>query len=220
MNFVPNDDVIRAFAANGSDNSFAVRILPGRPGCDEHLLDSHVLQALSEVAAVDRITISKEITRLGPVRRECLGHLLGCPHSRWMLRHVEVKDSPPVMSKNDEAEQQPERDSRYNEEIACGRAVHVVLEECSPGLRWWPWTSLDHVLGDCGFRHVIAKESKLGLDPRRSPERILQGHTADQPADLGGNFRSAAVPRLPAPVQPKAPAMPADDRVRLDKNER
>jgi len=64
--FVQHDDVIRALTPDRADDPFAVRILPRRPGSDEHLLDAHVLDAVPEVPAVDRITISNQITRSVP----------------------------------------------------------------------------------------------------------------------------------------------------------
>ena len=41
-------------------------------------------------------------------------------------------------------------------------------------------SAADHVLGDRGFRNVVAEKSQLGLDARCTPERILPGHAPDQ----------------------------------------
>ncbi len=97
MFFVPDDDVIRTFPANRSDNSFAVRVLPGRSGRDENFFDSHVSNTLPKMTAVDSITIAQKVARLGSVCRKSLDRLLSRPPSRGMFSHIEVKDSPSAM---------------------------------------------------------------------------------------------------------------------------
>ena len=56
------------------------------------------------------------------------------------------------------------------------------------------------------------------LDPRGTPGGVLAGRALDQLADLHRGPRSAAPvrARLPAPVEPEALAVPADDRFGLD----
>jgi hypothetical protein len=51
-----------------------------------------------------------------------------------------------------------------------------------------------------------------------TPERILPAHPADQIADLPSDGRPTrlAAPNLPGPVEPKAFAVPSDDRRGLD----
>ena len=43
VGFVEDDEVVQAFAANGTDESFAVRVLPGRLGGSGNFLDAQVL---------------------------------------------------------------------------------------------------------------------------------------------------------------------------------
>ena len=112
MIFVPDDDMVRGFSANRSNDPFAERILPRRSGCDYNFLDSHVLDTLSKMVAVDRVANPNNVTRLRSVRRKRVDHLLRCPVCCGMLRHIEVKDSSSAMPENDKAEQKPEVDSR------------------------------------------------------------------------------------------------------------
>jgi hypothetical protein len=71
MAFVQNDDVIKAFAANGADQTLYERVLPGRARCDQHFLDPHVLHGAAEVVPVDAIPVAEQVTRRG-VEREGL----------------------------------------------------------------------------------------------------------------------------------------------------
>jgi hypothetical protein len=52
---IDNDDVIKKLPTNRSDQALDVRILPGRPGCGDHLVDAHVGNALSKTATEDRV---------------------------------------------------------------------------------------------------------------------------------------------------------------------
>jgi len=133
-----------------------------------------------------------------------------------MSRDVEVNDPSPAVPQDDEAVQQPKRDRRHHEEVAGGRAAHVVLEERSPGLGWWSWAAPNHVPRYGRFCDLVAQQAKLGLDPRRSPEWITQGHATDQSPDLGVDHGSAGLPRLPSPVKLESSAVPLHNRRWLD----
>jgi hypothetical protein len=47
--FPEDDHVIEGLSPNGADDPFGVWILPGRPWCDGHFVDPHVLDTLPEV---------------------------------------------------------------------------------------------------------------------------------------------------------------------------
>ena len=60
--------------------------------------------------------------------------LLGGPRCGWMIGHRHVHDPSPVVSQQDEHEEQPERDGWDNEEVGRRDRVGVVREERAPGL--------------------------------------------------------------------------------------
>ena len=62
MSFVEHDHMIETFATNGTDDSFAIRILPRRPGRDQDFVDSQALDAFLEIVAVDTVAIANEKT--------------------------------------------------------------------------------------------------------------------------------------------------------------
>ena len=90
----------------------------------------------------------------------------------------------------------------------------MVTQEGAPSLGGRPG-SLDHVLRDAGLRDLEAKLEQLAMDARRTPEWVGIEDLADQPANVV-IYRSAPWPRPPAPVEPKAGAMPANDGARFD----
>ena len=75
MPFVQHDHVVEALPANAADDPFAIGILPGRPWCNRDFFDSHALDTLGEVVAVDSIAVAdKKSRRL--VEREGINDLL------------------------------------------------------------------------------------------------------------------------------------------------
>lgn len=50
---IQDDDMVETLTTDRTDEAFAIRILPGRARCDEHLLDAHDCDARTECAAVD-----------------------------------------------------------------------------------------------------------------------------------------------------------------------
>jgi hypothetical protein len=105
MGLAENDDVIEALAADGADDPFGERVLPGCPRGNDHLSNPHVGDGPGEALAIDGITISEQISRSGLVR-EGLDDLLGRPDGRSMIGDVEMEEFAPVMPKDDEDEEE------------------------------------------------------------------------------------------------------------------
>ena len=74
----------------------------------------------------------------------------------------------------------------------------------------------DHILGDRALRRLVPEQAQLGEDLRSAPRRVLLGHPPDELADVSLRRRPSKTPRLAAPVEPEALAMPPDDCVGLD----
>ena len=60
------------------------------------------------------------------------------------------------------------------------------------------------------------------MDPWRSPERIRPAHLPDEVLNFTSHFRPSRPtrPTLPGPIQTESPAMPSNDRIRLNDEER
>ena len=123
-----DDDVIETFSPDRADDALDQRILPRRTRRDDHLLDSHVLEALLEVESIDAITISDQVLR-SVVKGEGFDDLLSGPCRGRMCGDVEVNHLAPIVSEHDEAVEDSESDCWDGEEIDRGDVLRVVLQE-------------------------------------------------------------------------------------------
>ena len=107
MPFIQYDQVVQTFPANGTDDAFAVRVLPGRARCDRDFFDSHAYHAVLEVFAVDAVAIANEKTWCFLVR-EGVDDLLGGPFGVGIRGNIEMNDLPPIVTEHDEDVQDTE----------------------------------------------------------------------------------------------------------------
>jgi len=180
MPFVEHDEVVEAFPADGADDALGERILPRRMRGDENLANAHMREAALEDLAIDRVAIAEEVLR-GGVVGERLDDLLRDPRGRWVVGDVDVKEFSTIVAEHDEGEEQPEGESRDDEEVDGHEFAEMGVKEGAP--RWgrpkWP----AHVFGDGQSGNVVAQESEFGLDPTAAPGGVLPGHTPDQISD-------------------------------------
>ncbi|MHC4090331.1 MAG: hypothetical protein ACYSVY_08640 [Planctomycetota bacterium] len=125
--------MIQTLAPDRANQSLNVGALPWCAVREDDFLDAHVLDALSEIVAIDPITISNQ-EAWGLVVRERLDNLLGRPSRGRVGRDVEMNDATPVMPQDDETVQQAKTHRCHDEEIDRGDVGYVILEEHSPGL--------------------------------------------------------------------------------------
>ena len=111
MFFVEHDHMVETFTTNGTDDSFAIRILPRRAGCDQDFVDSQALDAILEIVTVDAVAIADEKTWSFFVRKR-IDDLLGGPCGVGIGGHVEVNDLSPIVTEHDEYIQDAESDGR------------------------------------------------------------------------------------------------------------
>ena len=81
VSLVEHDQVVEALSAYGYNHSFAIGILPGRAKGNDHLVDTHVLDAQPEILAVDAVSIPAQETR-------CLVVGEGCPSPSIFARPI------------------------------------------------------------------------------------------------------------------------------------
>ena len=75
------------------------------------------------------------------------------PFCRWRIRDVEVDDSSPLVSQNDEDKQHSKAQCGHGQEIDGDQFADVVLRKRPPFLRG-RFSASDHVLGDRGLRDL------------------------------------------------------------------
>src|SRR5215472_8475064 len=123
-----------------------------------------------------------------------------------------MQNAPPVVREHQEHIQDLKPDRRYRKEVDRNQGLHVIIEECPPGLGG-RISAPDHILAHARLADVDAQLEQLAVNWRSAPEWVLTTHGANQLAHL---LRHARPPRLtvsdlPGPEQAKAFAVPADD---------
>ena len=83
------------------------------------------------------------------------------------------------MAQDHEAEEQAEREGRYDEEVDGPDLVTVSCQKGSPRRRWATGGS-GHVLGDGESGDFIAEEVKFGLNAAPAPGGVVLGHSPNQ----------------------------------------
>ena len=103
MAFVQHDDMIKAVASQGSDESLHERVLPRTSRCTQDLLDSHTSDPPLKFAAVDCIAIAQEVFRCG-VPRKGFDDLLTRPLRSRTLGDIEMNHLSSRMCEHDQHE--------------------------------------------------------------------------------------------------------------------
>jgi hypothetical protein len=89
-----------------------------------------------------------------------------------VLGDVDFEDVVPSVAEDHEAVEDAEGGRRDGKEVDAGGAVHVVLQEGAPGLRW-RLVPVRHVLGDRGLGDGDTELEQLAVDSRRAPAGVL-----------------------------------------------
>src|SRR6516162_5111353 len=126
-----HDHVIKTLAADASNHSLGVRILPrasrGRP----YLLHAHSLNSILEILAIDPISISNQITRrLGFWKG--FDHLLCRSSCSRMFGDIEVNQSASFVRQNNEHKQHTQSGRRYCEKIDRHEIANMIVQKGSP----------------------------------------------------------------------------------------
>jgi hypothetical protein len=218
--FAKDEYVIQTFAPDRADQALHERVLPGALGGGEDFLDIHALHAAPKVLAVDLVAVAKEIARCGVVR-ERVDDLLSGPVGGGVLGHVEVDDPSAMVSEHDKNEEHAQACGGDGEEVEGDEVSHMVVKERPPGLRR-PRAPLRHEPGDGALGNVNAELEELSVDTRGAPQGIRRGHFPDEGRDLDIDRRAASgrLTREPRPVLAKPAALPAQDSVGRDDDQR
>src|SRR6516164_2671851 len=164
------------------------------------------LSGLREGFSVTAIAVAQKVSR-GGIPRKGIPKLLSCPFCGGVGRDATVQDAATIMGKHEENKQQPKGRSWHHEEISGNQLLHVILQECLPGLGRGP-TGMDHVLGHCGFAsRCPASEVRHGSVVR--PSLDWPSCFSYEVANLAGFTGPAlADSTLPGPVKAESFAVP------------
>ncbi len=211
VSFIQYDDLIQALPSNRADDSLRVRVLPGTPGSNQHFINSHTVHPLLKVVPVHLVPIAKKILGCRVVWKG-LHDLLGGPLGRWVLGHIEMEDSAPMMGKDHQDEEHLESHRWYDEKVDGYQVMEVIFQTCPPG--WGGWIGgANAVLVYRGLGNLNSEFSELADNSGRAPAGIGFGDSPNQIADFFGDCRAAWFTALaePSPVIAKPALLPFGD---------
>src|ERR1039457_2603898 len=189
--FVEHDHMVEQIPAAVADKAFCNSVLPRTTETGSLRLDAEDLQRVDDFL-IEVCTAIEDQVAGSRVVRECLAQLLNDPGAGRMPRHIEVQNTPPVMSNDEEAIENAKGDRRYGEEIHRGNCFTMIAQKCHPSLSWLgtPRHS-PHPTQHGTFRSVEAQHLQLTVNARRAPSGILRDHAKDQLAQFSAHTLSS-----------------------------
>ena len=151
---------------------------------------------------------------------ESLPQLLNDPSTRGMSRDIEMQHASAIMTYDEEALEDAERQRWYSEEVHRGDRFAMVAQKRQPMPRGFriSWC-LSHPAGDRWFGNVETEHEKFAADARGAPDWILCHHAKDQIANFFRNPSSADPPARfgdSTPIECKPRSMPTDHGLGTD----
>src|SRR2546426_4935508 len=189
MFVVENDYVIEAFAADASDDSLRIRILPRASWSRPHFPNTHSLNSVLEVFPIDSISIMNQIARCLIIRK-CSDDLLCRPSRLRMFGHIKVNDSASFMRQHNEYKKHAQSSSRYREEVDRHEIADVIVEEGSPRLGRCR-AGFRYQTGNRTFRNFDSEFKQFPMNSWCSPAHVGFCHRLHQFSDVGVGPRPA-----------------------------
>jgi hypothetical protein len=128
------------------------------------------------------------------------------------------------MCYDEEAVQDAKSECRHGKEVHRCDGFAMVAQECRPSLcRLGIPLRFPHPAQHGSLGEVEAEHFQLAVNPWRTPSGVFCDHAKDEFAQFPTDTFSpsaAPMPREPGPIQFEPSPMPADDRLRLDDEER
>ena len=222
---VERDEPVEALSAAGPDESLNVRIGPWRPHrCPEHPQPEPGDRRV-DLAGEDAVAVVDE-EAVAVVVGDRLAELLRRPRRGRVVGDIDVEDAAAADLHGHEDVEHAEGGRHRDEEVAGHDRRGVVAHERRPALiapaaTVAPRRLVRHVAADRLRRRANAElEEQLLLNLAGGPGGVVAGHLGDARLQLIGHRRPAATARPPAPEQPEALAVPADERLRADHDQR
>ncbi len=159
MPLVKHNNVVEALSANRADEPLDVSILPGASASGFDFFDAKADDTFLKRFAIDRVVISKQISRRVVIRK-CLNDLLSRPFCGRMLGDIELEHTPTIVRKHHKHVEQTKRCRRHNEKVASDNLFRMILQKSFPsGRRRFVVSLAGHVLGYSRFSQVMPQES-------------------------------------------------------------
>jgi hypothetical protein len=205
---------VHTFPPQRADEPLAEGIGPGTLRWRFEDAQAQVTDMLVKLRGENAVPIMKEET-VAMMRRDGFAQLLERPWGRGMCRHIAVEYAARGMFHQDKDVEHAKGGRDHDTEVTRDDRLRMITYKGAPVLRGRVVAStMVHALG-----HVFAHRARRHAQPQLQqqfirnaflpPCRILTGHTANECLKVCRN-RWASRSRFPAPEEPKAPAMPAE----------
>ena len=213
--------MVEQIPAAVTDPALGDAVLPRTSEAGPLGLDAEALHGVDHLRIEAGTAIKDQVAGCGIIR-ECLTQLLNDPGAGWVLGHVAVQDSPPVMGDDEEAIENSECERWHGEKVHRSNGLTMVVQECRPSLcRFGISGRFPHPAQHGSLRNIESKHFQFPVNARRTPCGVFGHHADDEFApSFAHAFSSHAgpMPRKPRPIQLEPCAMPANDALRLDED--
>lgn len=123
--------MIKQLAAECTNHSFHIGILPRRCGCSNDLFYPKAFNPSGDLFAENTIAVPNQIARRC-IKWKPLHELLSSPLCRRMFGHIEVSDSASIMRQNNQHKQHAKRHCRDHEKIDRRQFPGMLVEKRLP----------------------------------------------------------------------------------------
>lgn len=223
MALIQYDDMVEQISSTVPNPSFCNAVLPRAPEAGSFRLDAHVLNRAYHFLIEVRSPIEDQILR-GRIVGECFAQLLYDPCAVWMACNFQMQNTPPVMRNYEEAVQHAESQCRHGEEIHRGDRFPMIAQKCHPRFcRLGTSRCSPHPAQHGSFRNIEAEHLQFAVNARSAPGRVLSNHAKDELTQFRADTfsaRTGAMPREPRPIGSESRTVPANNRLRLNENQR
>jgi hypothetical protein len=149
--------------------------------------------------------------------------LLNDPGAARLFGHITLKDAPPVVRDDEEAVENAEDERWHGEEVHRGDGFAMIAQKRRPSFCWLGIPrSLSHPAQHSSLRNIEAEHLQFSVDAWRAPGWVFGDHSEDEVAQFLADASSSsavAMAREPRPIQLEPCPMPANDGLRLNKDQ-
>jgi len=135
-----------------------------------------------------------------------------------------MKNALLVVRNDEEAVQHAEGQRRHREEVHRSNRFPMIAEKGRPSpCRLRASRRSPHPAQDGLLRNIEAKHSQLAVDARSTPGRVFGNHAENDLTKFRTDSLAAwatSMPREPSPIHFESDTVPANERLRLDENQR
>ena len=223
MPLIHNNHMVEQIAAAVADPALGNAVLPQTAEAGPLRLNTEALYCFDHFVIELRSAIKNQVTRCRVIRKR-LAQLLHHPGAGRVFGYIALKDAPTIMCNDEEAIQHAKSKRWHGEEVHSCNRFSMIIQKSRPSLRLLRISRcLSHPSQHRSLRNIETKHLQFTVDARRAPGGVFGNHAKDQFAQLLADaFSSYSVqmPRKTRPIQLEPCPMPANNGLRLDKNQR